>query len=135
MPTRPFFYRETGGIRITVRPLYLPDHSRPARSEFVFAYFVRLENVGPTSARLLWRHWQIHDDVGEDTEVQGEGVVGEQPLIEPGATHEYQSFCVLRGPSGWMQGSYTFVRPDGDRFEAHIPRFDLQVAEVEGPHA
>ena len=55
--------------------------------------------------------------------------------IEPGATHDYQSFCVLRGPSGWMQGSYTFVRPDGDRFEAHIPRFDLQVAEVEGPHA
>ena len=134
MPTRPFFYRETDGIRITVRPLYLPDHSRPARSEFVFAYFVRLENVGPTPARLLARHWRIHDDVGEDTEVRGDGVVGEQPLIEPGGTHEYQSFCVLRGPSGWMQGSYTFARPDGGRFEAQVPRFDLQVAEVEGPH-
>ena len=120
-------------MRINVRPLYLPDHSRPARSEFVFDYFVRLENVGPAAARLLWRRWHIHDDAGEDTEVEGEGVVGEQPLIEPGGTHEYQSFCVLRGPSGWMQGSYTFARPDGDRFEAHVPRFDLQVAGVEGP--
>lgn len=134
MTTRPFYYRETEGIRVTVRPLYLPDHSRPARSEFVFAYFVRLENVGAAPAQLRWRHWHIHDDIGEDTEVEGEGVVGEQPLIAPGGTHEYQSFCVLRSPSGWMEGSYTFARPGGDRFAAAIPRFDLQMA-TEGPAA
>ncbi|HJS48123.1 MAG TPA: Co2+/Mg2+ efflux protein ApaG [Gemmatimonadales bacterium] len=131
---RRFFHRETGGIRVTVRPLYLPDHSRPARSEFVFAYFVRLENVGEVSAQLVWRNWHIHDDIGEDTEIQGEGVLGEQPVLEPGGVHEYQSFCVLRSPSGWMDGAYTLTRPGGDRFEALIPRIDLQMA-TEGPVA
>jgi ApaG protein len=134
VPARPFYYRETEGVRVTVRPLYLPEHSRPGKSEFVFAYFVRLENVGSSSAQLRWRRWHIHDDIGEDIEVEGEGVVGEQPVLAPGGTHEYQSFCVLRSPSGWMEGAYTFVRAEGGRFDAVIPRFDLQVA-TEGPVA
>ncbi len=133
-PRRPFHYRETEGIRVTVRPLYLPEHSRPGRSEFVFAYFVRLENVGGTAAQLLWRRCRIHDDIGEETEVEGEGVVGEQPSLAPGETHEHQSFCVLRSPRGWMEGRYTFVRPGGERFEALIPRVDLAIT-TEGPVA
>ena len=122
----PFYYRETEGVRITVRPAYLPRHSREAEAQYVFAYFVRIENVGPQSARLLSRRWIIHDSIGENTEVQGDGVIGEQPLIGPGRVHEYQSFCVLKSPSGWMEGAYRFERSDGSTFSAAIPRFELQ---------
>lgn len=133
MNRRPFFYRETDGIRITVRPVYLPDQSSPARRHFVFAYFVRIENVGQLSAQLLTRRWLIHDSVGEDTEVEGDGVVGEQPRLDPGDVHEYQSFCVLRSRSGWMEGHYGFIRDGGETFRANIPRFELEAnAEASG---
>jgi ApaG protein len=135
MHPRPFFYRETEGIRITVRPAYLREHSRPSERQFVFAYFVRLENVGEQSAQLLTRRWMIHDDIGEDTEVEGEGVVGEQPLLAPGDVHEYQSFCVLKSPSGYMEGSYQFVRGDGTSFDARIPRFTLDATAARGPRS
>jgi ApaG protein len=121
----PFFYRETHGIRITVHPLFLGEQSEPEAQRFVFAYFVRLENVGATPARLLRRHWKIHDSIGEDSEVEGEGVVGQQPLLPPGGIHEYQSFCVLKSTSGHMEGEYHFVREDGTSFDAMIPRFIL----------
>lgn len=122
---RTFFYRETEGIRITVRPSFLRDQSRPYQGQYVFAYHVRIENVGPQTAQLLTRRWLIHDSIGEVTEVEGEGVVGEQPVVEPGRVHEYRSFCVLKSPSGFMEGQYRFVRGDGTRFEAQIPRFVL----------
>lgn len=125
MATRPFFYRETLGVRITVRPRFLPEQSLPAESRFVFAYFVRIENVGERAARLHARRWLIHDSVGEDLEVMGEGVVGQQPVIEPGGVHEYNSFCVLKSHRGHMEGQYQFVRADGSVFEAEIPRFEL----------
>jgi ApaG protein len=102
---RRFFYRLTRGIRITVRPEYLAGQSDPERRRFVFAYHVRIENVGGQSAQLLSRRWRIHDGIGEDIEVEGEGVVGEQPLIGPGKVHEYQSFCVLKSASGYMEGT------------------------------
>lgn len=126
-PPRPpsFFYRLSHGIRITVRPEYLGDQSDPTRQRFVFAYHVRIENVGSHPARLRTRRWRIHDSIGEDMEVEGEGVVGEQPLIPPGGVHEYQSFCVLKSPRGWMEGQYFLVRADGTPFTAWIPRFDL----------
>ena len=132
MSSRPFFYRQTGDVRVTVRPAYLPDQSHPGQRQFVFAYLVRIENVGRHSAQLLARHWYIHDSIGEDSEVEGEGVVGEQPIIAPGRVHEYQSFCVLKSPSGHMEGSYRFRREDGLAFEAQIPRFTLQADEWAG---
>ena len=128
---RPFYYRETLGVRITVRPQFLPDQSRPAQRHYVFAYHVRIENVGEQPARLVSRRWLIHDAAGRDTEVQGEGVVGEQPLIAPGRVHEYQSFCVLQSGAGHMEGEYNFVRADGSEFSAAIPRFELD-AEADG---
>ena len=128
MSARPFFYRETDGIRVTVRPRYLADQSLPHALRYVFAYFVRIENVGSLGAQLRNRRWRIHDDVGEDTEVAGEGVIGEQPLLPPGGVHEYNSFCVLKSPSGWMEGYYTFAREDGTRFRAEIPRFLLDAS-------
>lgn len=127
----PFFYRLSHGIRITVRPEYLVDQSDPVGQRFVFAYHVRIENVGTQSARLRTRHWRIHDSIGEDMEVEGEGVVGEQPLIPPGGVHEYQSFCVLKSPGGHMEGEYRFQRADGSTFDAEIPRFVLALHDAE----
>ena len=106
----------TDGIRVTVRPLFSLAQSALTDGEFVFSYQIQ----------LLFRHWHIHDAGGEDQEVDGEGVVGEQPLLTPGQVHEYQSFCVLSSPAGHMEGYYTFVRPDGSRFRVAIPRFQLE---------
>ena len=126
--TQPFYYKESHGIRITVRPVYLREQSEPAAGHYVFAYFVRIENVGAETAQLLSRRWLIHDSIGEDTEVEGEGVVGEQPVIAPGNVHEYQSFCILKSGEGFMEGHYNFVRPDSTTFRAEIPRFLLSVS-------
>src|SRR5437763_7984600 len=136
MTARSFFYRETEGIRVTVRPVYLRDHSEPSQSHYVFAYFVRIENVGTMAAQLLTRRWLIHDSVGDgvDTEVIGEGVVGEQPTIMPGAVHEYQSFCILKSGEGWMEGHYGLLRQDGTSLEAAIPRFILARANRRACH-
>lgn len=131
MRTPPFYYRETGGIRITVRPVFLAEQSRPSRNHYVFAYFVRIENVSAKTVQLLSRHWYIHDSVGEDTEVEGEGVVGEQPVIAPGHVHEYHSFCVLRSPAGHMEGTYKFVDERNEALVAAIPRFNLAVGSAQ----
>lgn len=126
---RPFFYRETNGMRITVRPAYLAEQSRPAERQFVFVYHVRIENVSGRSAQLMTRRWNIHDDIGEDTTVEGDGVVGEQPVLAPGRVHEYRSFCVLKSPHGYMVGQYRFQRADGSHFEAQVPRFVLDATD------
>lgn len=131
MPAQ-FFYRNTEGIRITVRPTFLPEQSIPEQRQFVFAYNVRIENTTPHSVQLLSRRWRIHDSIGEDTVVAGDGVVGEQPLLVPGTVHEYQSFCVLKSGHGYMEGEYRFIRADTSRFEAAIPRFMLTVDEWQG---
>lgn len=128
---RPFFYRETLGIRITVRPEYLREHSDPAQNHYVFSYAIRIENVSPATAQLLSRRWLIHDEIGQDTEVAGAGVVGEQPVIPPGGVHEYRSFCILKSGEGYMEGQYHFVREDGTAFEADIPRFPLRSSEAD----
>lgn len=117
---------QTDGIRVTVRPRFSLAQSDPGEGEFVFSYHITMENLGEEAAQLLFRHWHIHDSGGEDQEVDGEGVVGQQPTITPGQTHEYQSFCVLTSPVGFMEGHYTFVRPDGSRFRVAIPRFQLE---------
>lgn len=128
MSNPPFYYRESYGIRITVRPVYLREQSDPAARHYVFAYFVRIENVGAQEAQLMSRRWLIHDSIGEDTEVEGEGVVGEQPVISPGSVHEYQSFCILKSGEGYMEGHYNFVRADSTTFMAEIPRFLLSAS-------
>ena len=128
MASNAFFYKESLGIRITVRPMYLRDQSEPSAHHYVFAYFVRIENVGQFSAQLVSRRWLIHDSAGEDIEVKGDGVVGEQPVLEPGAVHEYQSFCILKSGEGFMEGHYNFQSPDSTTFKAEIPRFLLSAS-------
>jgi len=128
MAAQPFFYKESNGIRITVRPVYLREQSEPSARHYVFAYYVRIENVGTKAAQLMSRRWLIHDSTGDETEVEGEGVVGEQPNIPPGGVHEYQSFCILRSGEGFMEGHYNFLRPDSTTFRAEIPRFILSAS-------
>ncbi len=107
---------------ITVDPVYSPRHSTPP-DQYVFAYFVRIENIGEVPAQLFWRHLKIHDPIAGNQEVQGEGVVGRSPVLEPGAVHKYESFCQLEGESGYMEGFYHFREEDGSVFRAEIPRF------------
>jgi ApaG protein len=133
MSAAPFYYRLTEGIRITVRPVYLRERSNPGAHQYVFVYAVRIENVGEQGAQLRSRRWLIHDSIGEETVVEGEGVVGEQPTLARGQAHEYQSFCVLKSPSGYMEGEYFFLREDGTTFAATIPRFMLEVHGAPGP--
>jgi ApaG protein len=123
---QPLYYCMTNGVRITVRPVFASEHSDPLEPRFVFVYFIRIENLGDRTVQLLWRHWFIHDVVAGDSEVAGEGVVGEQPVLAPGDVHEYNSFCVLRGPLGHMEGWYEFRCPDSTEFRASIPRFELR---------
>ena len=124
-------YEETTeGIRVVVRPSFSLPSSEPEDGKFVFTYLVQMENQSEEVAQLLFRHWRIHhgegEDSEEDSELDGEGVLGEQPTLAPGKSHVYESFCVLRSPVGFMEGYYTFVRPSGEEFRVSVPRFDLR---------
>jgi ApaG protein len=125
MELQPFYSKETRGIRITVRPHYLEEQSQPAQRRYVFVYFVHIENTSRRTVQLLSRRWHIHDSIGEEQEVVGDGVVGEQPTLRPGSVHEYHSFCILKSRLGYMEGAYRFVGRDDVLFEAEVPRFDL----------
>jgi ApaG protein len=119
------YEKATQGIRVRVQPRFSLADSDPTVGTFVFSYRISMANEGESAARLLFRHWQIHDAAGDDSTVDGEGVVGEQPLLAPGESHEYSSYCVLRSPVGYMEGYYTFARPDGETFRVEVPRFHL----------
>jgi ApaG protein len=118
----------TQEILVRVSPMYLDGQSDPMVKKFVFAYFVRIENHGLQDVRLLRRHWFIHDGNRETKEVEGEGVVGKQPVIHPQGAHEYNSFCVLETFEGSMTGTYLMQRADGEQFQVIIPRFFLRAA-------
>ena len=120
------YKKTTEGIRVVVRPSFSLSHSEPADGKFVFTYLVQMENQSAEAAQLLFRHWHIHDSEGEDSELEGEGVLGEHPSLAPGKSHVYESFCVLQSPVGFMEGYYTFVRPNGEKFRVNVPRFDLR---------
>ena len=119
------YEKATEGIRVRVNPRYSLAESDPSEGTFVFFYDVSIANEGSVGAQLLFRHWRIHDSVGSDSTVDGEGVIGVQPFLAPDSSHEYTSFCVLRSPVGYMEGYYTFVRPDGGQFRVEVPRFHL----------
>lgn len=115
----------TDGIQITVQPAFWPERSNPELSQFAFTYTIRIENKGTLPAVLHSRHWWISDATGKVEEVEGEGVVGKQPLLEPGEKFEYTSWAMLSTPYGSMRGTYSMVRPNGHAFEAKIPEFPL----------
>lgn len=127
------YEKATDGIRVRVEPSFSLADSDPEEGTFVFSYDIQVANESGSAAQLLFRHWLIHDAVGEDTEVDGEGVIGVQPSIDPGQSHEYRSYCVLRSPAGYMEGYYTFIRPDGRRFRVDVPRFHFTAPLRFGP--
>jgi ApaG protein len=115
----------TGGVRVFVRSQYVPERSRPELGEFFFAYTILIENRSQNRVQLISRHWIITDAEGRQEEVRGPGVVGEQPVLDPGESFQYTSACPLRTPFGAMRGTYQMVRPDGSRFDAEIATFRL----------
>ena len=114
-----------GGIEVTAEVVYLAERSSPEQGYYFFGYRIRIRNLGPAPARLISRHWIISDAAGHVQEVRGDGVVGEQPRLEPGQEFIYSSFCPLPTPLGSMRGSYRMRRDEGEEFEAEIPVFTL----------
>lgn len=115
----------THGIRVTVQPTFLEDQSHPEDDHYVWAYEVTITNEGEETVQLVSRHWKITDANGVLQEVEGPGVVGEQPVLEPGETFEYASGTPLSTASGIMVGTYEMETENGDYFDVEIPAFSL----------
>ena len=119
-------------VTVKVKTIYIEEQSSPSQDRYVFAYTITItiDNTGETGAKLLSRHWIITDGYGGEQEVKGEGVVGEQPHLEPGESFEYTSGTVMESPVGSMHGSYQMISDDDEEFDAVIPPFTLSI-----PHA
>ena len=119
------FAETTRGITVRVSVSFLPEQSEPAKGRWFWAYHIRIENEGQMAAQLMTRHWEITDGRGAKSLVEGDGVVGDQPVVMPGASYDYVSGCPLTTPSGYMVGSYGMVAEDGSSFDVAIPKFLL----------
>lgn len=118
----------TNGVKVSVTTAYQQEYSSPPQSHFVFTYKIRIENNSNYTVQLLRRHWFINDANGVLREVEGEGVVGQQPVLEPGESHEYISGCNLKTEIGKMKGTYLMERiVDGKNFKVNIPQFTMIV--------
>jgi ApaG protein len=122
--------REPHKIRVEVETSYLDEQSSPSEQRYVFSYTITIRNEGERSAKLLTRHWIITDANGKVKEVRGDGVVGEQPHLEPGQGFRYSSGTILETPVGIMEGSYQMVDGEGHRFDAPIPTFRLAIPGI-----
>ncbi len=118
----------TQGIQITVRSTYQESYSRPEENHFLFTYRITIENKSEHTVQLIRRHWHIYDSTGEHREVEGEGVVGQQPILMPGDVYEYESACNLTSDMGKMHGTYLMERQiDKLRFYVNIPEFEMVI--------
>ena len=115
----------TDGITVRVAPNFLEEQSAPSQGRWFWSYHIRIENHGDEPVQLLARHWRITDGRGNINHIDGDGVVGEQPVLKPDESHDYVSGCPLPTPSGSMEGQYRFIREDGTTFLAEIPCFEL----------
>lgn len=120
----------TDGVTVRVATNYLDDQSTPSQNRWFWSYHIRIENHRDDPVQLLSRHWKITDGRGAINHVDGDGVVGEQPLLKPGGSHDYVSGCPLPTPSGIMEGHYRFIRVDGGTFLVAIPCFRLLAPAV-----
>jgi ApaG protein len=116
---------KTRGILVEIKSEYVPERSDPQNQYYYFAYHVHIANEGAQTAQLVSRHWIITDADGNIEEVKGPGVVGEQPVLEPGESFEYTSACPLKTPMGNMRGTYQMVTEGGESFDAEIAEFKL----------
>ncbi len=119
------FAETTRGVTVRVSVSFLPEQSEPAKGRWFWAYHIRIENAGPMAVQLMTRQWLIADGRGAKHQVEGDGVVGEQPVIAPGAAYDYVSGCPLTTPTGAMHGSYHMIGEDGSSFDVAIPHFAL----------
>lgn len=116
----------TKGVLVSVEVIYQPEHSNPRISRFVFSYNVVIENLSKVPVQLLRRHWIIFESNGTKREVEGAGVIGEQPIIQPNERFQYTSWCPIQNKIGYMEGSYLMKNEETEEvFEAEIPRFHL----------
>lgn len=122
----------TEGITVRVAVNFLPEQSRIEAGKWFWVYHIRIENGFDETVQLLTRHWRITDGRGMVNFVDGDGVVGEQPVLKPGQSHDYVSGCPLTTPMGSMEGHYTFVRRDGEKFTVAIPFFPLAAPATAG---
>jgi ApaG protein len=116
----------TSGVRVEVLSRHSPENSKPQQGVWVFQYTVRITNQGAESVQLLSRHWFITDALENTKEVQGPGVVGEQPVLAPGESFKYSSWCPLKTPTGMMRGTYQMVRGEGAEFDVEVAPFGLK---------
>jgi ApaG protein len=123
------FTQTTEHIKVTVQPIYLDHQSVPEDDYYVWAYVVKLENLGQETVQLINRYWMVTDGAGQVQEVVGEGVVGEQPKLKPGETYQYTSGTSLVTPTGMMSGSYGMTTDNGRDFAVEIPAFSLDSPE------
>jgi ApaG protein len=121
---------KTYDVAVSAQTQYLPEQSDESANRYAFAYTITIRNAGQFAAQLISRHWIITDAQGLVQEVRGLGVVGAQPLLQPGESFEYTSGASIATPVGTMRGSYQMVAEDGARFEAEIPEFTLAVPRV-----
>ncbi len=116
----------TDNIRVEVLAQHSPENSKPLEDQWVFQYTVRITNQGSDTVQLISRHWIITDGLGQIHEVKGPGVVGEQPVLAPGESFKYSSWCPIKTPTGVMHGTYQMVRAGGDEFDIEIAPFALR---------
>ena len=118
----------TKGVKVSVETTYQPEYASPAQYHYVFTYKIKIENCSEYTVQLQRRQWTIYDSNGSIREIEGKGVIGQQPILEPGETHEYVSGCNLKTGIGKMLGSYTFERiVDGKTFIVKIPEFTMVI--------
>jgi len=127
MPTPPLYQ-----FQVQVKPRYLAQQSDPAQGLYFFAYTITIRNTGRVAAQLIARSWNVNDANGHTERIKGLGVVGHQPLLQPGEQFEYTSGTRLRTPTGTMHGSYFCVTEDGDKFDVDVPMFVLGALSASG---
>jgi ApaG protein len=118
-----YYFESTQDILIEVFPSYVPERSAPESNQYFYSYRIKITNNGEVACRVIHRHWKIKDGNGKSYDVQGSGVVGEQPMLQPGESFEYTSFCPLHSPYGNMRGKYQMIDEFGERFWVSVPVF------------
>jgi ApaG protein len=125
-----YYSATTQDIQVEVAPAYVPERSDPEHNQYFYSYKIRITNRGEFSCRVIHRHWKIKDGNGKVYEVQGSGVIGEQPMLAPGESYEYTSFCPLHSPYGNMRGKYQMIDQFGNRFWIDVPVFFFRKPET-----
>jgi ApaG protein len=128
-----YYFETTQDILIEVFPSYVPERSAPESNQYFYAYKIKITNNGQAACRVIHRHWKIKDGNGKTYDVQGSGVVGEQPMLAPGEFYEYTSFCPLHSPYGNMRGKYQMIDQFGERFWVTVPVFFFRPPRDVGP--